>query len=118
MQIDTEKYSDSCINRFSYGCVKSHAPRPAEPFLQQRQQPSCCGCHVAPAQSNYADLTGHTWADERARYEFEIVRLRQGTVRQDSQTNAIGEKAVKRPKLAHGNGMAECKPCCRRGSID
>src|SRR5262249_3002935 len=58
------------------------------------------------------------WADERAHYEFGIVRRREGTVRHDSQTKAVANKAVKRRKLVHSDDMAECKTCCRRGSID
>src|SRR5215813_3928856 len=46
------------------------------------------------------------------------MRRGPSALRHDSQTNPIADKTVERRKLGHGDDMAECKPCCRRGSID
>src|SRR5262249_28016024 len=118
-EIDIENHSDFFINRFLYRLsVKSQASWTAEPFLHQRQQAGRRGCQFTPAQSNDADLTGYTWTDELARYELGIMRRRASALRHDSQPNPIADETVERRKLVHGYGMAECKPCCRCGSID
>jgi hypothetical protein len=69
LESDIPDHSDFFIDRF----LPSSRRRTAEPFLHQRQQAGRCGRQFAPAQLNYADLTGYTCADERARYEAGIV---------------------------------------------